>query len=249
MRSDGDMKSVARGILERLGREIGVQTVAVCYRLENRLEGRLVVGCRERIRIAKVDLVLTGSLLVIGALREDIHLLQRQIYLAAYILPPVIGCDIHISGMIVRLQRALSVLIAFEQVKFHPRTEGECDALGLCRLDGTGQDAPAVTFAYAAVQIAYGAVHPDHTPVIGTPREDRQRIGIRHEIEIQVLYIAEARDGLRIERDAVPECLFNLAGHDGYVFLLAVDITKCKTDELDILLDKLHDFLRRIFHD
>ena len=55
--------------------------------------------------------------------------------------------------------------------------------------------------------------------------------------------ITEARNGGSVDSDAVFEGTLQLVGHDGDVLGLAMNIAKCQTDELDILLqDVLHDF-------
>ena len=61
------MHSVARLVLYGLRRKVGVKTVARRNGVDHGAEGDGVVGRTKGFGIAKVNFVLTGSLLVVGA--------------------------------------------------------------------------------------------------------------------------------------------------------------------------------------
>ena len=62
---------------------------------------------------------------MVRAFRTDSHLLKGKADLPADIFAPVIRCNIHISGMIVRNPGGLAVFVQIKKVKFHLCAEGE----------------------------------------------------------------------------------------------------------------------------
>ena len=69
------------------------------------------------------------------------------------------------------------------------------------------------------------------------------------EEQIGMHLVAEAGDGGSIDGNAVLKGSLQLLGHDGNVLIASVYIAEGKADEFHILLlDILHDFLWRVFH-
>ena len=119
------MQAVARLVFQGLGAEVRIQPVPGRRGVHHRAEGQGVVRRRQGIGIAEVDLVLAGTLLMVGTLRPDAHALQGKAHLPADILPLVGRGNIHIPGIIVGDPGGLAVLVPAEEVKFHLRAEGE----------------------------------------------------------------------------------------------------------------------------
>ena len=76
---EGDVRVHAGSgsVAERLGHEGGVDTLLQGHLLDDGAEGHEVVGGRERIGVAQVDFLLSGSTLVVAELHGDAHRLEH----------------------------------------------------------------------------------------------------------------------------------------------------------------------------
>ena len=76
--AQGDLQSAAAAVLERLRHKGRIETVLCRNGLDNGLIVCHVVGCGQRIAARKVDLVLSGAVLVAGCGGIQPHLLQDR---------------------------------------------------------------------------------------------------------------------------------------------------------------------------
>ena len=124
-RLDGhvDVKAAPRRVRQRLGTEIGVQAVALRDELDDGLEGHHIVRRRHRVGVAEVDLVLAGTLLVVGALGENAHLGQGEADLPTDVLPLVVGGNVHVARPVIGDLGGFPVPVPLEQIEFLLRAE------------------------------------------------------------------------------------------------------------------------------
>lgn len=179
--------------------KIGVQPVALCRRLHDGLEVHGVICRAQGVRIAKVDFVLSRPLLVVGALREDPHVEERQADLPPYVLPAVFGRDVHVAGAVKRLLGGVTVCICLEEVEFKFRSDLYGQSHLRCPFRRAAEDEAGVPLKRRAVRVAYVAEHTHHLTVGGTPWQNVQRRGDGEEEEIGLFYIAETAYGGGIE--------------------------------------------------
>ena len=243
------MHPVAGPILQRLGGEVRAQAVARGDGVNDCPEGHGVVRRRQGIRVAEVYLVLTRPLLMVGAFRQDSHLLQSQADFPAHVFPLVLRSNVHISGIVIGNLCCFAGFIQPEQIEFHLRAEGEADALFFGFRKDFTEKRSGVRFHHPAVRIRNGTEHAHDLPMFRPPRKKRQSGGIRMEQKIGMYFPAEARDGGGVYGNAVCKRALQLPGGNGNILLLAVNVAEGETDEFYILLrDILHDLTLRVFH-
>ena len=109
-----DMKSVSGLIFNRLGSKIRIQTVSSCNGFNNGTECHRIVRRSKSVGIMEIYLVLSGTLLVVGAFGENSHLLKRQAYLTSDVFASVLGSYIHISCVVVGRFCGISVFVKLE---------------------------------------------------------------------------------------------------------------------------------------
>ena len=113
-----DVEAAAGLVGDGLGGKVRVQAVAGGNGLDHRAEGHRVVRRGQGIGIAEIDLVLAGTLLMVGGFRLNSHALQRQADLPADVLALVVRGDIHIGCPVVGNVRRFAVFIQLKEVKF-----------------------------------------------------------------------------------------------------------------------------------
>ena len=246
---DIDVESAAGLPVQRLRREIRMKSVPGRNGFDHRTECHSMIRRTQGIGIAKIDLILSGTFLVVGGFRLDPHPLQSKADLPADIFAFVFRGHIHVACMVIGNIGGFPILVQFEQIELQFRAEGEGIACFRRICDGTFQNASGVVGEPAAIRIGDGTHHPHHPAMLRPPGKHRNGGGVRVQKQVGMNLVAEACDGRCIDGDAIAKSPFQLLGHDRDVFWLPMDITKCQTDELDILLfDVLHDFLWCVFH-
>ena len=173
------MQPAAGRVAQWLGREIRPEPAAGGNGLHHRSERNRVIRCSQGIGIAKVNLVLTGALLVVGALRADAHLLQRQANLSADVFPSVVRSDIHIARVVVRLPGGLTMLIRLEEIEFHLSAKGKAVSRRLGVLHSHLQKMTGVGLKYPAVRPCDVTEHPYHPAVFRPPGKPGKCGGVR----------------------------------------------------------------------
>ena len=88
--------------VQRLRHEGGVPAVLHRVLLDRHPVGHAVVGHRERVLVAHVDLVLGGPDLVMGVLDVDAHLLERQHGLAAHVGARIERRQVEVAALVER---------------------------------------------------------------------------------------------------------------------------------------------------
>ena len=124
------MHSVSGTTPNRFGRKIRVQPVPRCYRTDNRTECYSIVRRRDRIGVTKINFILTGSLLMVGAFRLDSHLLKSKTDFTSDILPLILRRYVHIPCFVVWSCCSSAVLIQHKKIKFHLGAETKFKAGG-----------------------------------------------------------------------------------------------------------------------
>ena len=144
----------------------------------NSSKGHGIIGGRKWIGVAKVNFVLTWSLLMVGALRLDAQFLQCQADLTAHIFSFVVRGHIHIAGIVIGDRSGIAVLIQFEQIEFHFGTKSEAKSFCLGRSNGGLQNTPGILIQLLAIRVGDVAEHSDHLSALWPPGELNQRGGI-----------------------------------------------------------------------
>ena len=243
------MHPVAVMISQRARGEIGPKAVLRGDGAHHGAEHDRIVGGGQCVGVAEVDLVLARSALMVGALREDAHPLQRQANLTANVFALVLRGHVHVSRLIERFLRGLALLVELEEVEFHFRAEAERIALRRGFLRRRAQQRPAVPVKGCAVGADDVAEHVGHTAALGPPGQLLQRVGVGAQEEVGALVHIKAADGRGVERNAVFKGAGQLPGHDRHVALFTVNVAKGHADKFDVLLQNiLHHFIRCVFH-
>ena len=244
-----DVHSVARLVCQRLWTEIGIQPVPGRHRIHRRPEGHGVICRSNRVRIAEINFVLAGALLMVRAFRPDAHAFQRQADLPADILPLVCRGNVHVTGTVIGNFGRLAVLVQPEQIEFHLRSEGKGQSGLFGVLYRFFQQAPGVRADDGAVWLGHGAEHPHHPSMLRPPGQHTEGGRVRAQQQIRVDLPAEAGNGGAVDGDTVLEGPVQFLRHNGDIFLAARRVAEGHADELHVLLRRiLLDLLNRILH-
>ena len=208
-----------------------------------------MVGRTKGFGIAKVNFVLTGSLLVVGAFGLYAHLFEGQANFSSDVFALVLGGNVHISRLVVGLLCGLALLVSFEKIKFHFRAEEKFDSLLGGGLYGIFEDFSSVGVKVATVGKGNVAKHTNHPPVLRPPGKDGNGVGIGMKQQIGMNLAPEAVDRRSVDGNAVFKGSFDLVRHYGNIFLLAENIAKGETYKFYVLLlDILHYFIGCVAH-
>ncbi len=234
------MQAAARRVGERLGQEGGEQAARRRHGFDDPLEGNEIIRRFERVRVAEIDFVLAGPLLVVRGFRLDAHFLERQADLTADVFRLVQRCDVEIFAVVVRDGGRVPGLVHLEQVELAGGAHRDRIARLARALERLTQHMAAVTLERAAVRILDVAVEADDAALRRAPRQNGQRGRIGEEQQIAVVHVQKAAQRGGVEVDAVLKGAHQLGRHDGDILLVAQNIAEGETDELDVvLLDKL----------
>ena len=189
-----------------------------------------VVGHRERVGVAEVDLVLAGSVLVEGVLDRDPHRLEHLERVAPDVTGDVGGGQLEVGPGVERLEGLGRIAVA-EQEVLHLGSDHEREpALG-CRVEVSAEDLAGVALERAVVGVGDVAEHAGG-PLGGiTPREQLERGGIRLGQHVALLDAAESGDRGAVEVHPLLERVLQLGGADGERLQLAVDIGEPEADQ------------------
>ena len=244
-----DVETAAGLIRNGLGRKIRVETIGGSDGFHHRAEGHGIVRSRQRIRVMKIDLVLSRPLLVVGRLRLNTHPLQCQADLPADILTFIIGRYVHIGRLIIGNMGGFTVFVLLEQVEFQFRAEEKGIACRGSVRNRLFQNASGVVDENLAGLVGDGAEHSDNASMLRAPGQYRDGRGIRAQKQVGMHLIAKALDGGSVNGDSVREGALQLVGHNGNILVPSQHVTEGKPDKLHIfLLNKLDNFLRSILH-
>ena len=234
-----DVEPAARLIDQGLGQEAGMDAAAHGHSPDDLLEHHHIVGGLERAGVVTVDLVLAVAALVVAVLGAHAHLLHGQADVPAQILARVQRGYVEVAAKVDGHTGRAAVVIVFEQVKL---------ALGS---HVAGEAQPAELAAHLAQKAPAVAAEELHHPALGgTPRQDGHGGQVGPEDKVALFHFHEPSNGAAVEANAVLQCLGQVAGQYGDVFLGAEDIAERKADEFNVVvLHKIEDvLLGRIAH-
>ena len=244
------MEPAARLIGQGLGQEAGVDAAAHGHSPDDLLEHHHMVGGLERAGVVTVDLVLAVAALVVAVLGAHAHLLHGQADVPAQILARVQRGYIEVAAKVDGHTGRAAVVIVFEQVKLAlgSHVAGKAQLAELAA--HLAQKAPAVAAEGGAVRLLHVAEELHHPALGGPPRQDGHGGQVGPEDKVALLHLHEPGNGAAVEADAVLQCLGQVAGQYGDVFLGAEDIAERKADEFNVVvLHKIEDvLLGRIAH-
>ena len=186
---------------------------------------------------------------MVGALGLDPHLFQHEADLPADRFPLVIRRDIHIARPVIGDLCSISIFIDPKQVELHLSAKCKLATQGAGICHRFFQNIPGIPLKGPAVRIGNIAEHPDRLALLRPPGELDQGRGVRVKQKVGADLAAETSHGPGSKGDPVCEGAFELAGHDGHIVLLSIDVAKGQPNKLDVLLlNELYHFFRRILH-
>ena len=186
---------------------------------------------------------------MVRTLRADAHLLKGQARLAAHIFTLILRRNVHVSGRVIRNLCGSSRIVQPEKVKLHLGAEEEREAFLFRLLHSVCKNRACVHLKRPAVRVIHRAEHAHHAPVLGSPRQNAERRRVRAQDKVGVYLAAEARDGRRVDGNAVGKRAVQFVRHDRNVFEPAHHVAERHADELHILLnDILQDFFLFVNH-
>ena len=176
----------ARLVAERLGHEGRVDALAERDLLDDVPGGEDVVGGRQRVGVAQVDLLLARGDLVVGVLHRDAHRLEHGDRLAPEVVRDVVRREVEVAAGVDRLgsgalggQRAQQ-----EELDLRVRVEGEPGVGGLG--ERPAQHVPRVGPARRPVGHLDVAEHPRGARRLAAPGQhlERRRVGLGEHVAL-----------------------------------------------------------------
>ena len=237
----------ARAVLaeQRLRHERRVVAVPGGDLLDDDPVGHRLVGHRERVVVAHVDLVLGRGDLVVVVLDLDPDRLERGDRVVPHLGRRVLHGHREVAALVDRL-RALVVLE--EEVLELGADVERVEAHLPHPLDGELEDVAGIALVGRAVRLDDVADHPADlgaervAVVVDGPRHDLERRGIGDRDHVRLLDPVEPGDRRAVEAHAVVERALHLAGRDRERLEVAFEIGEPEEDVLDALvLDPLQD--------
>ena len=159
-------------------------------------------------------------------LRLDPHLLQHQADLPADRFPLVIWRNVHIAGPVVWDLCVVALFIDSKQIELHLGAERKPEAPGVGLRHRLFEDASGIPLKGPAVRVGDVTEHPHHLALFWAPGELDQGGGVRVEQKIGSNLAAESIHCRCVKGDPVCKGALELAGHDGYIVLLSIDIAE-----------------------
>ena len=241
------------GVLgERLGHERGPHAVAERDLLDDVAERHHVVGHRQRVGIAQVDLLLAGRALVVAELHRDAHLLERVDGVAAEVRRRVVYGLVEVAAVIGRHRHRTVVRARFQQEELDlgMHVAGEAQVAGLGQL--AAQHVPGVRPGRRSVGHRDVAEHPRRVVLAGAggPRQHLEGRRIRTGHGVGFGDPRETLDRGTVESDALLERALQFGGRDRYGLEVSEHVGEPEPDEADIafLQRAQHEFLLAV-HD
>ena len=230
------MHAVAGRVRHGLGHEGGVHPVLHGDFLHHLLVGHDSIGHGERIGVAQVDLVLGGTLLMVGVLHGNAHLLQGEHRVAAQVGGGIERRQIEIAAVVEHLG-ALGVL-EVEVLQLGPHDERVAGLGGpthyalqhMARISRVG-------FPFRRADVAD---HAGHGVGLGAPGQDLEGGGVGKGQHIRLLRRREPLDAAGVEAHALLEGALQLAGHHREGLHVAQNVGEPEPNEMHI--PALHRF-------
>ena len=212
--------------------------------LHDQLIGHHGVGHGERVGETQVNLVLGRTVLVVGVLHRNAHLLQGEHRVAAQVRGIVEARQIEIPAVVEYLGGML--VLEVEELELGPDVEHVAHVERT--LDLAREHLARVALEGLAFGRADVAEHATDGVAFGAPRKHLEGRGVGEGEHVAFPRAAKALDAAAVEAHAVLEGVLELARDDGERLHVAENIGKPEANEVDIAaLDGLeHEILFRI---
>jgi hypothetical protein len=237
---------------ERLGHERRADAVAERNLLDHIPERHHVVGHRQRVGVAQVDLLLTRSALVVAELHRDAHLLERVDGVAAEVRGRIVHGLVEVAAVVRGHRRRAVVRAGMQQEELDLRVHvaGEPEVAGLGQL--AAQYVPRVGPRRRTVGHGDVAEHPRRVVLTrtGGPRQHLEGRRIRPGHHVGLRHPGKPLDRRPVEADALLERALQFGGCDGDGFEESEHVGEPQPDEADVAFFQRaqHEFLLAI-HD
>ena len=219
---------------QRLRHEGGVDAVRERDLLHDEAVGHRVVGHRQRVGVAQVDLVLAGRDFVVAVLDADAHLLEREDRLAAQVAGDVERRQVEVAALVER-RRALSDVLEVEELQLRADVEGEAEVGGALEL--ALEDVARVALERRAVRVLDVAEHAGDAALARAPGQELRRSTGRAWRSCRDSSM-RAKPSMRaaVEAHALLERLLQLLDGDREALEGAEDVGEPEPDELDVVV-------------
>ncbi len=198
-----------------------------------------VVGHRERVRIAHVDLVLRGPDLVVVVLDRDPARLERGDGVVPHLGRRVLRGHCEVPALVDRL-RAL-VVLEHEVLELRADVE-RVEAHSLHPLERTPERVPGIALVWRPVGRHDVADHardlrPDRMPMlVERARHELVRGGVGDRDHVRLLDRVEARDRRAVEAHPVVQRVLHLGRRDRERLQMPFEVREPEQDVLDALV-------------
>ena len=223
--------------IDRLGHEGGDEAVPDGDGPHDEPQGGQMVGQRQRVRGAEIDLVLAAGHFVMRRLRAEPHLFQRRHDHPARLLPPIDRDQVEVAAGVEGPRRRLAALVLLEDEELHlaPDVHGEAQRGGA--LDLTLQRGTRAPLERAAVGVADVADQPRHAPTVvavvppALPREHPEAGEVGYQQRIRLLHAGEPLQRRTVEAHLAGQRLVELRGRDLHRLVHAQQIGELQQQE------------------
>ena len=233
---------------ERLRHERGVHAGLEGDLPHHEPERHDVVGHREGVGVAEVDLVLARGVLVVAVLDGDAHRLERVDRALAEVGGDVGGGEVEVGRLVERLRRRARVGVGeVEELHLGRGVEAEAPLAG--PVEVAAQHLAGVALERRAVDVGDVAEHAGRGAVGVGPREQLEAVRVGPGEHVALLHPAEAVDRRAVEAHALVEGALQLGRGDGEGLELAEHVGEPEPDQPDpSLLDRAQDVVALAFH-
>ena len=215
--------------------------------LDDVAERHHVVGHRQRVGVAQVDLLLARRALVVAELHRDAHLFERVDGVAAKVGCGIVHGLVEVAAVVGRHRHRAVVGARLEQEELDlgMHVAGEAEVAGLGQL--AAQHVARVGPRRRAVGHGDVAEHAGRVVLAraGRPRQhlERRRIGARDGVGFRDP--GKALDRGAVEADALFEGALEFGGRDGYGLEVSEHVGEPQPHEPDVafLQRAQHEFL------
>ena len=223
----------ARALGEGFGHERRLDALERRHLTDDDTEGHDVVGHRQRVGIAQVDLVLAGGPLVVTELHRDAHLLQHGDRVTPEIRACPQGRVIEVTTVVQRLGRIAGVVWPLQQVELDLRVRVEGKAHVGSLVHGAFEHVARICPARGAVRVGDVTEHPCRTGAL-SPRQhlEGRRIWVRHHVGL--VHPGVSLDGGAVEAHSLGKCALDLGRSDGHGLQGAEHVGEPQPHEMDV---------------
>ena len=230
---------------DRLGHERRVHAVVLRDFLGDEPERHHVVGHRERVGVAEVDLVLARAVLVERVLDRDAHRLEAEHGLLAELRAEVVGGEVEVAGAVERLHPLGGAGVE----ELHLGADEEGEALLPGPFEVALQHVARVAVERVAREDLNVAEHAGDRGVGVAAGQQLERVGVGLGQHVGFLDPAVALDGRAVEGHALLEGDLQLGRRDLHRLEETEHVGEPKPDETHAaLLDGAQDVLQLALH-